>query len=892
MATTVAAPPALRLIEPDLGRRLQRGDPTATVDDSVIDLAKRSAATRHFRHFVEQAWPYLMSVPFVPGWHIDALVEHAEAVYYLQIRKLAAALPPRHTKPLDIDSLVLMADGSRRRLGDVRVGDSIISGLGRPVLVTAVAEQGRLPVLEIETFHGRRVRAAADHPFLTPAGYVRADKLAPGMSLAAIVPIVRANPSFRSEAFRLAGYFVGDGGVGQGPKETSCGAVITCYDALESEDIQRCASAMNFGVAVRARGRHTFTDGVRPWLREIGLAGKTARTKRVPAFVFNGVVPQIAEFLGAYFACDGGLTRKGHVRNGRPRQDLVISFSSVSRELLTDVQHLLLRLSIHARLRRRLNTQAWVQTSPYAGPEGYEYWMLEIGGQDNVARFHERIPFVHSAKGARLATWSPVRARFDERYLPDEITRITPAGEADCRCLSVSADASFTAGDLVVHNSTILSVLLPAWAWANDPGFCVMSASYAEELALDFSLASRTLMRSPWYRANWGHTFRFRPDLDKKGHYQNDQGGERLALGVGGSATGRGGDLRIVDDPVKVEDSAEANTHRAIAWWWDNVWTMRRKDPMTTRDIVAAARTHSQDLIAHVRAEGGWEYLKLPAEFVSAKKGRTRVVVDGKPWEDPRSQDGALLWPVRFPQAIIDEDKKKPLTHSAQNQQEPVPPGGVIYERAWWRYYVRPDRPIRPILAARTDGTTIEVLPIELPQDDPGEPGKRRARPAFDFMILSWDMAFKDGNENSFVVGQVWARRGGMKFLLDEVRGHWNFPKTLQHFKDQCQRWPKAMVKLVEDKANGPAVISTLQQEIQGLMAVQPDGSKIARASAVTWTIAAGDCYIPAPYDQPWIDPWLAEVDAFPEEPNDRGDAVSQALKYLTEHKGLGLSII
>src|SRR5690606_11708087 len=135
------------------------------------------------------------------------------------------------------------------------------------------------------------------------------------------------------------------------------------------------------------------------------------------------------------------------------------------------------------------------------------------------------------------------------------------------------------------------------------------------------------------------------------------------------------------------------------------------------------------------------------------------------------------------------------------------------------------------------------------------------------------------------VVGQVWGRLGADCYLIDQVRGRWDFPMTLKAFREFTQRHPEAVAKLVEDKANGPAVIAALQHEIPGIIAVTPQGSKVARVAAVSPLIEAGNVYLPNPEHHPWVQEFIDECAAVPKgSHDDQVDAMSQALLRLGDN--------
>lgn len=132
---------------------------------------------------------------------------------------------------------------------------------------------------------------------------------------------------------------------------------------------------------------------------------------------------------------------------------------------------------------------------------------------------------------------------------------------------------------------------------------------------------------------------------------------------------------------------------------------------------------------------------------------------------------------------------------------------------------------------------------------------------------------------SDFVVGQVWAKQRADRFLLDQVKDRFDFPKTLDAVRAMTRKWPSSYTKLVEDKANGSAVIATLKHDIQGLIPVQPEGGKEARASAVSPQIESGNVYLPHPALKPWVSGFIDECASFPNAAHDdQVDSMSQAL--------------
>src|SRR5580658_9894510 len=145
--------------------------------------------------------------------------------------------------------------------------------------------------------------------------------------------------------------------------------------------------------------------------------------------------------------------------------------------------------------------------------------------------------------------------------------------------------------------------------------------------------------------------------------------------------------------------------------------------------------------------------------------------------------------------------------------------------------------------------------------------------------IQSWDCAFKDLETSDYVVGQAWGRLRSMCFLADQVRGRMDRPATVKAVRELSQRWPQTLAKLIEDKANGTAVIQMLSRELPGILPVNPSGGKIARAAAVSPLIEAGNIYLPHPQYAPWVNDFIEECAAFPNGAHDdQVDAMTQAL--------------
>jgi predicted phage terminase large subunit-like protein len=304
--------------------------------------------------------------------------------------------------------------------------------------------------------------------------------------------------------------------------------------------------------------------------------------------------------------------------------------------------------------------------------------------------------------------------------------------------------------------------------------------------------------------------------------------------------------------------------------WWNGAMSTRFNDPSRGHKVVIQQRLHEADLTGDLLLRGGYEHLCLPAEFEPDRRSSTVIG-----WKDPRTAPGELLWPQRFDRAELERLKADlgSRHYAGQIQQRPTPAGGGMLKRHWWRYWQPPGANLPPIPVRLPDGTIENRIAEELPRQ-------------FDQVIQSWDMAFKDTSNADYVVGQVLAARGADRYLLDQTRDRMDLPGTLMAVRRLSAQWPNAHLKLVEDKANGPAVIQSLRREIGGLVEVNPEGGKISRAAAASPQLEAGNWYLPHPLLMPWVEEFIGECAAFPVGAHDdQVDAWSQGAKRLLLHR-------
>lgn len=384
----------------------------------------------------------------------------------------------------------------------------------------------------------------------------------------------------------------------------------------------------------------------------------------------------------------------------------------------------------------------------------------------------------------------------------------------------------------------------PAWLLTRNPDTRIAIVSYELGVARRWGRVIRNDLG-----ANPGLGLTVRRDTSAAHEWQLDGAlGGVYSVGIGGALTGRPVDILIIDDPLKGRKEADSPTFRQACWdfWTD---TARTRFSPETAVVVVQTRWHEDDLSGRLLASpsaGDWRYINIPAqaesqddplgrqpgEYLTSARGRT-----SKDWEDTRRDVGTATWASLY-------------------QGHPAPAEGGLFKRSNWRFAPAP-RWFR-----REDGSHWVN--------------------GADEIIQSWDMTFKDTKGSDFVVGQVWARIGAEAHLLDQVRDRLDFPATCRALQALSAKWPQANAKLVEDKANGPAVIAQLRTTVPGLIAINPEGSKYARASAVSPFQEAGNVILPDPTTAPWVDEYIVEHSSFPNGAHDdQVDGTSQALNRL-----------
>ena len=410
------------------------------------------------------------------------------------------------------------------------------------------------------------------------------------------------------------------------------------------------------------------------------------------------------------------------------------------------------------------------------------------------------------------------------------------------------------------QKSLSVSVAWPAWTWLHDPRREFLFASYSSELSVRDSVRCRNVIQSPLYQAHWSDRFRLQDDQNTKARFDNDHRGKRLATSVGGTLTGEGGDIIVIDDPMSADDARSANARRRTLDWWREVMATRLNDPVNGAFVIIMQRLHEEDLTGYLldSQPGVWTHLCLPARYEPDHPHA---------WpDDPRREGGELdhrthggvLWPDRFPDEALTALEKSMGAYAVagQNQQRPAPRTGGMFERDWFEI--------------------VDSLP-----DD------ARA-------IRYWDLAAtapKDGSDPDWTVGLLMAEHEGVFWIADVERFRGSALDVEKRIKQTAEKDERRTPVYIEEEggSSGKIVIDNYQRRVlQGfaVRGVRPAAAKDVRAQPFAAACEAGHVKL---VRGRWNAAFLDEVEtAFANvgAHDDQIDAAAAAHALLTEGQG------
>lgn len=404
--------------------------------------------------------------------------------------------------------------------------------------------------------------------------------------------------------------------------------------------------------------------------------------------------------------------------------------------------------------------------------------------------------------------------------------------------------------------STAITETFPSYYYLKNPDKSAMIVAYGEDLYKKFGRANKRKIEKlgvPLFNKAIARDVQSVSEVGIK-----DAKGTMQFVSVQGGATGRPADLLVIDDPIKNRKEAESKTYRDNVW---NEWTsslLTRFHPGGSI-IIIMTRWHADDLVGRLLKQNAydWEVFNLPA------------ICDSE--NDPLGREiGESLAPAMG----YDEDwaaKRKVASGSrdwnAMYQGKPVAESGNVFNKKWFKFYVS---------KSEKRDSMIEEVAL-LPK-------------YFDRVTQSWDCTFKNTASSDYVSGTVWGERKGKHYLLHRVHKQMNFIETIEAMNHTLEKFPETKGILIEDKANGTAIITVLKNKVSGIIPVTPKESKVARAYAATPFFEAGDIFIPHPDEADWVDGYVDEMLSFPNGEHD--DDVDSTTQYINNIKRSKNSII
>jgi predicted phage terminase large subunit-like protein len=387
--------------------------------------------------------------------------------------------------------------------------------------------------------------------------------------------------------------------------------------------------------------------------------------------------------------------------------------------------------------------------------------------------------------------------------------------------------------------SIIASVALPAWYLGHNPSERVVCVSYSAELAKTHANDFRRVVTDPVYQAVFPK-MRLARETDSEIH--TTLRGRRYATSIGGTLTGRGGNLIIIDDPLKPSDALSEVSRQRVIEWYRSTLVTRPDDKQAARIMVVMQRIHIEDLVGYLLdSEAGFEHLNLPAIAQSTTTynlggGRTHT-----------REKGDLLHPAHEPAEVLRAIKKNmgSMLFSAQYQQAPEPPGGKIIKRKMLRYYAAVER-----------------------------------RPT-DRIVLSWDIALSEKEAADYSACVVLLNRGDLYFVLEVIRGKFPFDKLKDKIVEVKERYGKRASLVIEDSNISYGLIQSLRERNINVVDYKPKGDKQERLISQIDLFEGGSVRLPR--DAPWLEAFVSELLSFPGRHDDQVDALAQGLAWRRE---------
>lgn len=833
------------------------------VEIALLEIDKKLCADS-LSQFVKRAWSVVEpGLTYIHGWHIDFICAHLEAITRGDrldsgdiYNRLLINIPPGTMKALDSDTPVLTLDGWRRH-GDLAPGDFVFGPDGKPIRVIACTPEVLEESYTVTFDDGSEIVAGSGHEWeverefvtaqtkwrrkrekvivnttqlLAKDGHGRPDRIALCKSVWMPSRQLPVDPY-------ILGAWLGDGGTAHGCLYTAeqdiahFGALGTATKTTDSS----------------ARGQAFYRiiiPGLSKKLRVLGLLDN----KHVPDNYLMASYSDRLALLQGLMDTDGCGIKTGQC-----------TFTNKNKQIADAVAFLAASIGAKPYCSSRytvLNGQKY-------GP----HYKVDFRQPEGVQIF--RLP--RKAERARPAA----QERSNYRY----VQSVTPCGNRVVKCIQVEGGLYLAGKSLIAtHNSLLTNVFWPAWEWGPKgmPHLRYVCAAHkVENLSARDSRRMRQLITSEWYQQRWGDQVSLAQDQNQKLNFQNERGGFRIATAIG-SLTGIRGDRVIIDDPHSVDSAASETQRESEVTTFLEAIPTRLNDPIKSAIVVIMQRLHEDDVSGVIIDKKlGYDHIMLPMRYDSARSFETALGL-----QDPRQEEGELLFPERFPAKIVERDEKAmgPYAAAGQFQQEPTPRGGGVVKPDWWETWIHDSYPPMDYIIASLDTAYT-------------------TKQENDFSALTvWGIFTSDENiaqankvaNSDGTLGQVeriYHEGAPRVMLMSAWQDRLELSELVRKVASICTRM-KVDKLLIESKASGLSVSQEIRRlyghEDWAVQLINPGSvDKLSRLYSVQHLFSEGMIFAP---DRSWADMVIHQCAIFPKgKHDDIVDTVSQALRHLRE---------
>lgn len=386
--------------------------------------------------------------------------------------------------------------------------------------------------------------------------------------------------------------------------------------------------------------------------------------------------------------------------------------------------------------------------------------------------------------------------------------------------------------------SFCVSIAFPSWLLGNDPTKRIIVASYSEKLALKHSTDCRLILQSNWFKNIFKECV-LSENQNEKYKFSTDKNGYRFSTSVGGTLTGEGGDILIIDDPHNPQQVLSDKYRSKTLEWYKNTFSNRLNDKKNGAIILVMQRLHPEDLTDYLLKKGNsdWFHLSLPVIFEDDS-----IIKVGN--FEKKIYKGELLFPEREGEKEINMLKSDMGSYffNAQYQQKPMTNNCGMVRTEWLLRY----------------------------EEDY----------SFENIYLSFDTAIKAGVNNDPTLCSVWGEYKNNYYLIDVFRKWLEYPELKKESLCLIEKWKPNCV-LIEDKASGQILIQDLKKESKvNVISIKPIKDKITRFASVTPMFESGKVFLRK--NDNWLFDYEYEIISFPNSRHDdQVDSTSQFLNWI-----------